>query len=99
MLCMATKTSTIPFGGELPPHLVEAFDAVVSAEGWTKKRALAAAVRAFITADAHIRYGHYRAAYDPLGEESGASRPEAAGRKVAAAADRAEHGRRRKGGA
>lgn len=63
MVYVAKKISTIPFGAELPPDLVAAFDTVVDGEGWTKKRALAAAVRAFIKANAVDRHQYYRNAY------------------------------------
>ena len=65
---MAKKISTVPFGGELPPELVAAFDEVIAAEGMIKKRALAAAVRQFVSMAAAERQVAYRDAYEPTGE-------------------------------
>ena len=62
---MAKKITTIPFGGEIPPELAELFDELVAGEGWQKKRALAAAVRHFISASSSDRAQWYRTAYDP----------------------------------
>lgn len=73
MTYMTKKTQTIPFGAELPPPLIELFDGMVTREGWTKKRALAAAVRAFITADHEVRRAHYLHAYAPVKSIGGAT--------------------------
>jgi len=45
------KIPTISFGAQIPPELAEAFSRRVASNGWMKKRALAAAVRAFLAAD------------------------------------------------
>ena len=63
---MVKKITTIPFGAEIPPALAERFDEVISESGWTKKRALAAAVRAFCSTDETTRSELYKKAYDKL---------------------------------
>ncbi|HPS53514.1 MAG TPA: hypothetical protein PLK08_08170 [Phycisphaerae bacterium] len=63
---MVRKINTIPFGAEIPPDLAEKFDEVIDESGWTKKRALAAAVRAFCKLDESTRADLYKKAYDKL---------------------------------
>ena len=63
---MDKKIPTIPFGAEIPPELAEAFFHRVATQGWMKKRALAAAVRAFVTADDATCARWYAETYKPV---------------------------------
>lgn len=84
MPCVAKKIPTIPFGGEIPPQLSEAFDALNGERGWIKRRALAAAVRAFLLMPEEVQEAHYRDAYelDAVTDRS-ATRPEASEQTLA----------------
>ena len=56
-----------PFGqisGEVPQELIDAFDACISRLGITKKRAIAAAVHAFVSGAADVQHEWLRAVYD-----------------------------------
>lgn len=66
MVSVAKKILTKPFGGELPPDLIEAFNELLARRGWTKKRALAACVRLMILADPADQEDWYFVAYDSL---------------------------------
>jgi|GEM_PF-5139857 len=61
------KIKTIPFGAEIPPELAKRFDHIVSSEGWTKKRAIAAAISAFIDIPEAKRSQIYKSAYESAG--------------------------------
>ena len=66
MTCVAKKIVTLPFGAELPPDLIVSLDELVSRRGWTKKRALAAAVRRLLLADRVDQDDWNEMAYDPI---------------------------------
>lgn len=71
MTCVAKKIVTLPFGAELPPDLIVSLDELVSRRGWTKKRALAAAVRRLLLADRVDQDDWYEMAYDPIEPDCG----------------------------
>jgi len=72
---MVKKIETIPFGGEIPPDLAAACNELQTRRGWVKKRMLAAAMRAFVTASDKQQEEWYFEAYCPiLSEEEAAKR-------------------------
>ena len=64
MMFMDKKKSCSQISGEVPQVLIDAFDQCVDRLGVTKKRAIAAAVHAFLNADANAQHAWLREVYD-----------------------------------
>ena len=64
MSLMSAKKQKGQIAGEVPQDLIDAFDACVDRLGVTKKRGIAAAVHAFITAGADAQHDWLRAVYE-----------------------------------
>jgi hypothetical protein len=61
---MSAKKLKGQIAGEVPQDLIDAFDACVDRLGVTKKRGIAAAVHAFVSAGAEAQHDWLRAVYE-----------------------------------
>ena len=69
---MVKKIQGVQIAADLPPVLVEEFSAMAAQAGWVRKRAVAAALWAFVSLPESIRqkaYGEVYAAYRPTKDE------------------------------
>ena len=64
MSLMSAKKRKGQIAGEVPQDLIDAFDACVDRLGVTKKRGIAAAVYAFVSAGAEAQHDWLRAVYE-----------------------------------
>ena len=71
---MDAEKITGQISGEVPAGLIAEFDSCVDRLGIAKKRAIAAAVYAFVTANADAQHAWQRAVYDQYYAEADAGR-------------------------